>query len=49
MKKSFCDRIEVIESQLANRQANEPVTFFDEECGMTMQIIGKGGLLCRHR
>lgn len=42
MKKSFYKRIKAIESQVENRQVNPPVTFFDEEQGMTMQIIGNG-------
>ena len=42
MKKSFLNRIESIESRRINRQVNEPITFFDEECGMTMQVIGNG-------
>lgn len=42
MKKSFLNRIEAIESRRINRQVNEPITFFDEECGMTMQVIGNG-------
>lgn len=42
MKKSFRDRIEAIESQHTNRQVNEPIIFFDEKCGITMQIIGNG-------
>lgn len=42
MKKSFRDRIKAMELRLENRQINEPVTFFDEEHGVTMQIIGNG-------
>ena len=42
MKQSFRDRIEVLESQRKNTQATEPIIFSNEECGMTMQIIGNG-------
>ncbi len=38
MKKSFRDRIEVIESRLKNRQINEPTTYIDNETGLTMQV-----------
>lgn len=42
MKKSFLDRIQAIESHSKERKINDPVTFFDKESSLTMQIIRNG-------
>ena len=42
MRKSFCDRVKVMESKRKNHQPNELTTFYDEESGMTMRIVGNG-------
>lgn len=42
MKKSFRERIEAIEFHHKNSQVAKPIIFFDEKCGLTMQIIGNG-------
>ena len=42
MRKSFCDRDKAMESKRKNHQPHELTTFYDEELGMTMQIVGNG-------
>ena len=42
MRKSFCDRVKAMESKRKNHQPHELTTFYDEESGMTMRIVGNG-------
>lgn len=42
MRKSVLDRIKTLESLAERRQPDKSITFFDEELGLTMQIIGEG-------
>ena len=42
MKKSFSERIRALESQIEDKRPRMSITYFDEELGITMQIIGNG-------